>query len=201
MEKTRSESSEVQRQRILDAAEAVLRRHGPAKTTVVDVAKVLGQSHASVYRYFTGKADLFDALVERWLERFMPALEAITSSDRPADDRLRAWLVALYHAKREKLNLDPEHFANYQLLAEQARRVVGSHMRHLFEQVESIVLSGIREGMFRVSDPSKATLAILNGTIRFHHPALLASKGIPPTQSDLNDVITLLLAGLREGVI
>ena len=34
--------------RILEAAEEVLRRHGPAKTNVVDVARALGVSHGSV---------------------------------------------------------------------------------------------------------------------------------------------------------
>ena len=39
-------------ERILDAAEEVLRRFGPTKTTVVDVARALGVSHGSVYRHF-----------------------------------------------------------------------------------------------------------------------------------------------------
>ena len=38
-------------ERILEAAEGVLRRFGPAKTTVVDVARVLGVSHGSIYRH------------------------------------------------------------------------------------------------------------------------------------------------------
>src|SRR5260370_496301 len=44
--------------RILDAAEDVLRRYGPAKATVVDVARALGVSHRSVYRHFPSKAEI-----------------------------------------------------------------------------------------------------------------------------------------------
>src|SRR5689334_6649202 len=79
-----SATTDAQRQRILDAAEALVRRHGPAKTNVVDVARELGQSHASVYRYFASKADLFDALVERWLERVSQPLERIVRRAGPA---------------------------------------------------------------------------------------------------------------------
>src|SRR5215475_14032021 len=62
MARSRStDTTEAQRQRILDAAEVVVRRHGPGKTNVVDVARELGQTHASVYRYFTSKAEMFDA--------------------------------------------------------------------------------------------------------------------------------------------
>ncbi|WP_436841019.1 TetR/AcrR family transcriptional regulator [Streptomyces bobili] len=43
-------------ERILEATEEVLRRHGPANATVVDVARALGVSHGSVYRHFRTKA-------------------------------------------------------------------------------------------------------------------------------------------------
>jgi len=43
------------RDRIVSAAEDVLRRFGPAKATVVDVARALGVSHAAVYRHVATK--------------------------------------------------------------------------------------------------------------------------------------------------
>jgi AcrR family transcriptional regulator len=52
---------------ILEAAEKVLRRFGPAKSTVVDVARALGVSHGSIYRHFPSKAALHDAVAEHWL--------------------------------------------------------------------------------------------------------------------------------------
>ncbi|MFC7510822.1 TetR/AcrR family transcriptional regulator [Streptomyces thermocarboxydus] len=55
-------------ERILEATE-VLRRHGPAKATVVDVARALGVSHGSVYRHFRTKAALREAVTKRWLDR------------------------------------------------------------------------------------------------------------------------------------
>ncbi len=56
-------------EQILDAAEDVLRRFGPEKANVVDVARALGVSHGSVYRHFSSKAALRDAVTERWLAR------------------------------------------------------------------------------------------------------------------------------------
>ena len=55
------------RERILEAAEDALRRYGPAKANVVDVARALAVSHGSVYRHFPSKASLRDAVTERWL--------------------------------------------------------------------------------------------------------------------------------------
>jgi AcrR family transcriptional regulator len=76
MGRTISDSSET-RTRILDAAVDQLRRHGPAKTGVVDVARSLGISHAAVYRHFASKDALFDAVAGRWLASVSKPLLAI----------------------------------------------------------------------------------------------------------------------------
>lgn len=61
-------SALLMKKRILRAA-ALLRRHGSAKTSVVDVARTLQMSHANVHRRFASKAALHDAVAERWLHR------------------------------------------------------------------------------------------------------------------------------------
>ena len=113
-------------ERILEAAEEVLRRYGPAKANVVDVARALGVSHASVYRHFGSKAALRDAVTERWLESISTPLAAIASEEGPAPERLRRWLDGLVHAKRRKALEDPELFATYVELYHRALRQLGS---------------------------------------------------------------------------
>ena len=62
---------------IVCAAEDVIRRFGPAKATVVDVARALGVSHAAVYRHVATKAELRELVVGRWVETMMPPLRSI----------------------------------------------------------------------------------------------------------------------------
>lgn len=40
---------------ILDVTEEVLRRHGPEKSNVVDVARALDVSHGTIYRTFRAR--------------------------------------------------------------------------------------------------------------------------------------------------
>src|SRR6187402_2359986 len=89
-------------ERILEAAEEVLRRYGPAKATVVDVARALGVSHGSVYRHFPSKAALRDAVVERWLARSGAPLAKIAADKGKASKRLRRWFDTLIAGKRQK---------------------------------------------------------------------------------------------------
>src|SRR5580658_3466329 len=97
--------------RIVAAAEDVIRRFGPAKATVVDVARALGVSHAAVYRHVATKADLRDLVVGRWAEATMPPLRAIAALTGPAPLRLRRLVDALIAVKRRLVANDPELFA------------------------------------------------------------------------------------------
>ena len=108
-------------ERILEAAEDVLRRFGPEKATVVDVARSLGVTHGSVYRHFASKAALRDAVVRRWLAAMMPPLEAVAAEQgRPR--AAPALAGSPDRGQAEAPADDPELFATYFALAAQARR-------------------------------------------------------------------------------
>ena len=65
-------------ERILEAAQDVLRRYGPGKTTGFDVARELGVSHGSVYCHFPSNAALRDPVAERWLHSISGPARAAT---------------------------------------------------------------------------------------------------------------------------
>ncbi len=190
------------RERILDAAEAVLRRHGPAKTTVVDVARALGMSHANVYRHFASKAALQDAVAERWLHGVSDPLARIVSEPGPAAERLERWVLALAAAKRRKVLSDPEMFATYSAIAVAARDVVQAHVATLRSQVAAIIRAGVAAGEFAPVDAEETAAAVLDATSRIHHPHHVreaANRSDDEVLRAARVVLDLLLAGLRAG--
>jgi AcrR family transcriptional regulator len=66
---SRTESKDLTRRRLLDAARAVFLRHGFHATTVDMVAEEAGFTKGAVYSAFASKADLFLALYEERTER------------------------------------------------------------------------------------------------------------------------------------
>jgi len=184
-------------EQILDAAQDVLRRYGPAKTTVVDVARELGVSHGSVYRHFPSKAALRDAVAERWLHEMSEPLEAIVGSADPAPERLRRWLDALIAAKRGRAQDDPELFATYAQLAGAAREVIAEHVDALTGQLARIIAAGVAEGAFAADDPRAAARAVFDATGRFHNPAHAAEWSDAGIDADFDGVWTLVLRGLE----
>ena len=184
--------------RILEAAEEVLRRYGPAKANVVDVARALGVSHGSVYRHFPSKAALRDAVTERWLSEISKPLEAIAAGKGTAPERLERWLDGLVQAKRRKALDDPELFATYIELAADAREVVKTHVETLVDQLARIVADGVADGAFAADDPRAAARAAFDATTRFHNPAHAAEWSGPQIDTEYDGVRALVLGGLTS---
>ena len=184
--------------RILDAAEEVLRRFGPQKTTVVDVARALDVSHGTIYRYYPSKLALRDAVTARWLHRVAVPLQAIAGERGPAAARLRRWLDALMAIKRRKVLDDPELFATYHALAEDARAVIAQHVAELVGQLARIIRDGVTDGSFRMVDPDAAAAAVFRATALFHHPVHAAEWSDPGIDAAFEGVWGLVLEGLRR---
>ncbi len=197
MSETAATGTALTPERVLEAAEDVLRRYGPAKATVVDVARALGVSHGSVYRHFASKAELRDAVAERWLHRVSAPLAEVAAADAPAPERLRRWLDLLMATKRSKVLDDPEMFATYHQLAAGARDVVAAHVDELAGQLGRIVADGVERGEFETDDPAAAGRAVLDATARFHNPANAADWSDPGIDEAFERVWALLLDGLR----
>lgn len=189
------------RERILTAAEEVLRRYGPAKTSVVDVARHLSMSHGNIYRVFASKEALRGAVVERWLERVHAPLPAIAADSGPASDRLIAWFTTLARQKIEKVTSDPELFQTYQTLLHQVPEVIDRHLAWLAAQVRQLLAEGQAAGEFRFADLDQATGAVLAATVPFRHPDLIVATNDSPDHAKLRAVLALVIAGLKTGAL
>jgi AcrR family transcriptional regulator len=183
--------------RILDAAEEVLRRYGPQKTTVVDVARALDVSHGTIYRHYPSKQALRDAVTRRWLHRVVVPLQKIAEERGPAAARLRRWFDALIAIKRRKVRDDPELFATYHALAEDAREVIREHVAELVGQIARIIRDGVAEGVFRMVDADDAAWAVLRATASFHHPVHAPEWRDPGIDAAFEGVWRLVMEGLR----
>ncbi|GHH87004.1 TetR family transcriptional regulator [Streptomyces sulfonofaciens] len=186
-------------ERILEATEEVLRRHGPGKATVVDVARALGVSHGSVYRHFGTKAALREAVTKRWLDRTADELRHIAGRrEQSADGVLRAWLAALFAAKRQKAGGDPELFATYEVLLDGSSGVVAAHLADLVGQLTVIVEAGVARGEFTAVPGGAAATAeaLFHATSRFHDPAHAPEWSRPGIGDAFEATVELLVRGL-----
>jgi len=76
------------RQRILDAALAQFTDFGLRRSTMEDVARRAGLSRVTVYRRFSGKDELMEAVVLREVRRYFDGLTEVRSRAADAEERV-----------------------------------------------------------------------------------------------------------------
>lgn len=187
------------REQILVAAKQALRRYGPAKTTVVDVAQALGVSHGSVYRHFPTKAALRAAVVEDGLAAIDRRLTEIAAEPGPAIERLHRWLLALIEFKQGFAREDPELFQTYCMVAEDGPKVASAHGTLLLSQLDHMIAQGVEAGEIRPSALESGGRAIFQATGRFHNPVHHREWADPQIGADFERLWSLLREGLRAG--
>ena len=106
--------------RLLDAAGAVMRRDGPQALTLEAVAAQAGVSKGGLLYHFRTKRELIEALVDRWLTEFQNDIDAsgpgfvrgyVRASD-PREDELG--LLAAFAADPSVLAKARERYAIWQ---------------------------------------------------------------------------------------
>ncbi len=95
------------KEEILDAAIGLFARFGYKKTSLADIADLIGITPAALFRYFEDKRALYEAAAARGLLRWQ---EAAFSAAQEETNPLAA-LVVLSHASFDYLSRDPEFAA------------------------------------------------------------------------------------------
>jgi AcrR family transcriptional regulator len=184
------------REQIVAAAKEALRRYGPAKMTVLDVAQALGVSHGSVYRHFPTKAALRAAVVQQDNELIERRLEAIAAGVGPALDRLHRLLLTLSEFKQNFAREDPELFETYCRVGTDGPRVASAHVELLVGLLDRVLAEGVAAGDVRPAAAAFGGRALFDATSRFHHPAQRESWADPQIGEDFERVWLLLRDGL-----
>lgn len=180
---------------ILDATEEVIRRFGPDKANITDVAKSLKVSHAAIYRYYNGKIALWNAVTERWLTHLHAPSNDILNEDSPADVKLSNLLESFVEAKHHSAINDPEMFANYIKLAQSSMEVIEKGKKEGINCIEKIIVQGITEGIFFTESPYQEARSIYLATSVFIYPDSFED---PDRKQNIQSVVNLLIRGLKN---
>jgi hypothetical protein len=137
-------------------------------------------------------------VTKRWLDRTSEELAGIAAErDRDPEQRLRAWLRALFDAKRRKAGHDPELFATYMVLTRESGEAVPEHIADLTGQLTDIVRAGLDAGTFTSADPATTARAVFQATGRFHDPCHAGEWEQPGVDAEFEAVVELVVRGLR----
>ena len=149
-------------ERILDAAEALVRIRGFNAFSYADVAAELDITKASLHYHFRGKAELGHALIVRYANRFAAALGEIDSGGSPVASKLAAYADLYREALRgQRMCLCGMLAAEYQTLPDPIRKSVLAFLDENEVWLERVLEQGRSEGSLRFEGSSRDTARMI----------------------------------------
>jgi TetR/AcrR family transcriptional repressor of nem operon len=163
------------RSRILDVAERLVQMRGFNGFSYADVAAELSITKASLHYHFPSKAELGEALIARYAERFAQALAAIDADLTPAPAKLDAY-ANLYAEvlRQERMCLCGMLAAEYQTLPGPIRDAVVAFLNDNEAWLALVLEHGRKDGSLRFSntaaDTARSIVSGLEGAMLVARP-------------------------------
>ena len=160
---------------ILDAAERLVQQRGYNGFSYADVASELGVTKAGLHYHFRGKAELGEALMTRYAERFSTALVEIGAHEASAPAMLAAY-AALYGdvLREQRMCLCGMLAAEYETLPAPMREVVLGFFDANERWLVDVLERGRREGTLvfdqPASDAARLIVSALEGAMLVARP-------------------------------
>jgi TetR/AcrR family transcriptional regulator, transcriptional repressor for nem operon len=162
-------------ERILDVAEGLVQSQGYNGFSYADIAAELGVTKASLHYHFASKAELGEALIERYSARFSQALERIDANSSDAGAKLEAY-AALYAdvLHGDRMCLCGMLAAEYQTLPPPMRNAVIRFFDHNLTWLANVLAEGHTERTLAFSgspaDAAQTVLGALQGAMLVARP-------------------------------
>jgi TetR/AcrR family transcriptional repressor of nem operon len=162
-------------ERILDIAERLVQVRGFNNFSYADVATELGITKASLHYHFPGKAELGQALITRYAERFAQALTQIDRDQPDAGAKLAAYANLYAEVLRgNRMCMCGILAAEYQTLPKPMRAEVISFFDENQRWLAGVLKEGRADGTLKVNgtpeDVAQGILSTLEGAMLVARP-------------------------------
>ncbi|MCP4198190.1 MAG: TetR/AcrR family transcriptional regulator [Proteobacteria bacterium] len=183
---------------ILDAASKLFARLGFKKTTLDEVAGEVGIVKSALYRYFSNKEDLFNAVIDRLANEHMEAIEKAVKGASGTEEKLRALLIAGHGAavaRTRDVAMPLEVWRELKPLVDECTE---GYKRSAIDSTRRIIEDGVRRDEFVCDDPQLVAVlmhAFAQNQMELAHRGELDER---QGERNLNLVVDVLMDGLRK---
>jgi AcrR family transcriptional regulator len=183
------------RRSIVEVAERLSRQIGYQKTTVADIARELHMSPANIYRFFSSKSEINEAVCQQILGAVEAEVESITESSVPAGERVRAIIATIEKHNAQRFLSDRKLHEMVEAAVSENWGVARQHFADLQKYLAQVIEQGIARAEFRSGDSDLFAILVFSACIRFCHPRLMAECAQDP-EPTIDQMVDFCLAAL-----
>jgi AcrR family transcriptional regulator len=186
------------RDSIIGTARELFARYGFKKTTLNDIAKVLGKTKSSIYYYFKNKDEIFQAVAYMEIAKGKEELKKVAVLQVPPDERFVFYITArisVIQSISSYYNFPADvYFENYRLI---------ERLRDEINKEELLIISGILEegtqqGLFSIENVAFTAMNILNILKGLEYPYMKEEKEGQRLKSEIDNLSVLFLRGMLK---
>lgn len=189
---------------IIETAENLFRQVGYAKTTVTDIAKALGMSQANIYRYFTSKASINEAICDRLVHSIESQCWESLVKDGSSTERLKRFILEYHKTVKNNIINEKRLYDMVAVAMNEHWIVVQNHSNRIRDLLQIIIEQGISSGEFRTVNSLRMAEVVHKSLAVFIYPLLLEHEindeenvtGKCSLDETVDQLIDLVLHGL-----
>lgn len=183
------------RDQIVETASRIFSKYGFRKTTMDEIARLMGKGKSSIYYYFKNKEEIYEAVIDHETEILRRELiKAISQASTPQEKlrrfvevRMRIFnkLSNIYDAIRTEV---VAHLASIEKFRQK-------YDREEIHMLQDILQEGVDKGDFRIEDTLLTATAIVTALKGLEVP-LFWSGTRKDTEERMSDLLDVLFYGI-----
>lgn len=185
------------REEILEAARSLYETIGFEKTTMGDVAKVLGMSPANLYRSFPNRQAIDEAIAARMLSLIEDRAWREARAVRPAGLGLAALSRAVLEETQMRMFSQQRIHHLCAVAAREQWPVVQAYLDSLRGALRHVIMEGQRSGELAKADPESLAETVCAALTKVWHPQMVEAYSGDDLADTSDRICRLLVNGLR----
>ena len=166
---------------------------------MAEVAEDCGMSPGNLYRYFSGKLDIAEAICHAAAVETVDELSLrVREGPESAAERLRVCLFSALRITFRRLEKDPKIVEMAHIVAKERPKLHNYGLQLERAVFREIIEEGNASGEFKVATPEYAAELIQAATMKFSFPQLFSSLSLDRLERELDGGYRLLLGGLQQ---
>lgn len=202
MNQAKSRESD-RRTEILSAAQKCFARHGFAKTTMEDIAQVVGMKAGSLYHYYDGKETIFREVITHEADQMLHWLQQVVVKHKSIGRKVLSYMsgrLEYFSKLANLLDISIQVLVEVKPLLDKIYKDV---MKREIVFLSGVIQRGIDEGQIRSCDSTRVADGILAVSESLKFKGIHSSSGasaaevdFAATDRDVNYIVKLILEGL-----
>lgn len=181
--------------RIVNEARELFARKGYDNVNVNDIASACDIGRRTVYTYFTGKDEIYMAVIETELERLMARMAAVAQADLSPEKKLLEMiftrLVAIKEVVHRNGSLKADFFQDIMLVEKVRKRFDRKEMGIL----RRVLNEGVKKGVFHIENVGLTAQIIHYSLKGLEVPYIKDTLGIGVSDAMAKRIVQNILAG------